>query len=171
MGPRKYLNSPTKDNKMLIFRMDLSAPPAEAPLRAGTFVIVSGAPGILANFLTWVENWGLTETLKVSLKILTGKRIFFGVLLGKKIVQSGWANLGFCRHYAVERDAVVLGPLWTAPDHRGQGLASAAMRQSMTFLYQRGRRRFYVDTTSGNRASQRMIEKAGFAERPTHVAF
>jgi RimJ/RimL family protein N-acetyltransferase len=150
------------DERIIIYRMDLSDPLPELALTRGTFVLVAGFAGILSHFPVWMKNEGFTEALKISLKILSRRRIFFGVVQEEKVVQSGWANLGFCRHYAVERDSVVLGTLWTAPEYRGQGLAPAAMRRVIAYLFQRGYRRFYVDTIIANKASQRMIAKTGF---------
>ena len=122
-------------------------------------------PTTVANFPIWVKSWGWREALKTVLKILTGKRFLFGVIRGKRVVQRGWLNVGFCEFYPVERDAIVVGSLETEPLHRGQGLASSTIYQGLVFLSQRGYRRFYVDTSLANLASQRMIAKAGFSER------
>jgi RimJ/RimL family protein N-acetyltransferase len=149
---------------MLIYRLDLTAPLSETPLSKGAFVQVEGVTGVRNNLPIWVKNWGWAEALKTSLKIISRKRIFFGIVSDTVVVQRGWANLGFCRYYSVERDSVVLGSLYTAPDHRAQGLASAAMRRSINELFRRGHRRFYVDTSQANIASQRMIQKTGFSQ-------
>jgi len=154
-------SSPSPDT--LIYRLDRTAPLYEPPLSKGSFVFVAGIAGLWANLPLWIKNWGWAEALKTALKVLSKRRIFFGILMGAEVVQRGWANLGFCRYYLVERDSVVLGSLYTAPDHRAQGLASAAMRLTIDALYRKGYRRFYVDTSRANVASQRMIQKSGFS--------
>ena len=54
--------------------------------------------------------------------------------------------------------------LYVKPEFRGRGVGSNAMRQMIAWLSRHHVRRFYVDTTVGNKASQRMIQKAGFGE-------
>jgi len=163
------LSTPLKpsspEEERLIYRKDILEPLPPIHLPEGAFIVAAKPQSIVAHFLVWVNTWGWKKALKVSLKILSGRRILFGVIRGKKIVQHGWLNVGFCDVYPVERDAVVVGDLETDPEYRGQGLASATIHQGLVFLSQRGYRRFYVDTTLANRASQRMIEKAGFSER------
>ena len=159
------LRPSSPEQERLIYRMDVSGPLPPQVLPEGAFVVAAKFWSIAANFLIWVKTWGWKEAFKTSLKIASGKRILFGVIRGKRIVQSGWLQVGKCRMYPVERDAIVVETLWTDPEHRGQGLASAAIHQGLVFLSQRGYRRFYVDTILGNLASQRMIEKAGFSER------
>jgi len=112
-----------------------------------------------------VQSWGWFQALKAALKIWSGRRIFFWNSSGSKVVQSGWANIGFCRHYDVEPNSVVLGTLWTEPEFRGRGLASSAIIRTIAFLHRRGYKRFYIDTSEENIASQRMIAKAGFTQR------
>src|SRR5690349_1817990 len=121
--------------EMLVYQIMLSAAPTHPPLSKGHLSFVAGVPGILSNFSIWVASWGFREALKTTLKVLSRRRIFFGVVLDQRVVSSGWANLGFCHFYPVERDSVVLGTLWTAPELRGQGLASTAIRQVMGLLY------------------------------------
>lgn len=156
--------APVSD-RMMIYRMDLSVPPAEGPFPEGVFIMAAGVRDIPACFPAWTRSSGVLEAVKTSLKVLIGKRIFFGVLRGQQIAQSGWANLGFCQYYPVEPDAAVLGTLWTSPEFRGRGLAPAALRSIMTFLHQKGCRRFYIDVGASNLPSRRMIEKTGFSQR------
>jgi len=157
-------NAPA-DDAMLVYRMDVTEPLSEPPLSKGEFVFVRGITGISANFMAWGRTLGWPGAVKTALKVLSGKRLFFGVKSGNSMVQSGWANIGFCRHYVIESDSIVLGELWTAPEHRGKGLASVALRRVIVRLHDCGFKRFYIDTKLDNPASQRMIEKAGFSNR------
>ncbi|OGR89029.1 MAG: hypothetical protein A2992_04345 [Elusimicrobia bacterium RIFCSPLOWO2_01_FULL_59_12] len=159
------LRPASPEQERLIYRMDVPGPLTPKVLPEGAFIVAAKLRSIAAHFLIWVKTWGWKEALKTSLKVLSGSRILFGVIRGKRVVQFGWLNLGKCRTYPVERDAIVVETLWTDPQHRGQGLASATIHHGLVFLSQRGYRRFYVDTILANRASQRMIEKAGFSER------
>jgi RimJ/RimL family protein N-acetyltransferase len=153
------------EQERLIYRMDVSAPLPPKVLPEGAFIVAAKPRSVAANFLVWVKTWGWKEAIKTAMKVLSGKRFLFGVIREKRVVQFGWLNVGKCRFYPVEQNAIVVETLWTNPEHRGQGLASATIHQGLVYLSQRGYRRFYVDTILANRASHRMIEKAGFSER------
>jgi len=126
------------------------------------FFMASNWKDVLAHSLSFVRTLGWIEGIRCSLKVLSGRRIFFGLSRKGKIIQSGWANLGFCYHYPVEADAVVLGPLWTHPAIRGKSLGSSSIVAAMRELTRRGYKTYYIDTQSHNEASLRMIAKAGF---------
>ena len=177
---RKFLFYPHKVNWMLstplaplqpgeerlIYRMDVAEPLIEKGVPEGAFIVSAQPRTILAHFRAWVTTWGWKEAVKTALKVLSRKRILFGVVREKRVVQFGWLNIGGkCPFYPIERDAVIVETLWTDPVHRGQGLASSTIHQGLVFLSQRGYRRFYVDTSLSNLASQRMIQKAGFLDR------
>jgi GNAT superfamily N-acetyltransferase len=154
----------------LFYRMDLSEPLARKPLRHGRFIIARNARDVRSHFSLWRRHFGEIEAMKTALKVLSGSQVFFGTLLGRELVQMGWATRGFCRYYRLEEEAIVLESLWTAPAHRGKGLAPAALRETISKLSKSGSRRFYIDTTPKNLASQRMIAKAGFTRIPPREA-
>lgn len=162
-------NGISNGDTRLIYQMKVSAPLRTPAPSVGLFFIATRYQDILTYFWTWKKNWGWRETLRISLKILSGRRKLFGIKHHETIIQSGWANLGFCRYYPVESSDVVLGTLWTHPEFRCRGLASTSIQLSMSFLYQHGYRSFYIDTTHLNIASQRMIQKAGFLQRSSEV--
>ena|SRR5258708_35167912 len=148
---------------MIVYRLDLETPSTPKPVPEGACIIVSGIGGVLKNFAIWVRNWGWKEAIKAALKVLSRRRVLFHcVVNGKTVVQSGWANFGFCRYYPVEKNAVVLGTLYTRPEYRSRGYATAAKGQVIKYLYHRGFTRFYADTTPANLPAQRTIEKLGF---------
>jgi RimJ/RimL family protein N-acetyltransferase len=149
---------------MIIYRLDLTDPPTEKPqVKGSRCVVVTGLSGALRHFPLWVKNWGWKQAVEAFLKVLTGRRlVYFSVVGEKKLVQSGWANLGFCRYYPVERDAVVLGTLYTTPEFRGQGFSTRAKSYVISYLYKKGYRRFYADTSPANLAAQKTSEKLGF---------
>lgn len=163
------LSTPLKplspEQERLIYRMDVSEPLTPEVLPEGAFIVAAKLQSVATHFPIWLKTWGWKVALKTSVKVLSGKRILFGVIREKRVVQFGWLQMGTCHFYPVERDAVVVETLWTDPRYRGQGLASATIRQGLVYLSQRGYRRFYVDTILANIASQRMIAKAGFSER------
>ncbi len=147
---------------MLVYQLQLENIPSDEPLPEGRMIIVNHPLSLLVHFVSWARNWGLKQAVRASLKVMSQKRAFYGVMLGGRIVHSAWANFGFCRYYSVEPESVVLGTLWTSPPFRGKGLAPAAMRRLMRYLFSRGYRRFYVDVAPNNQPSVRAIEKAGF---------
>jgi RimJ/RimL family protein N-acetyltransferase len=160
---------------MIIYRLDLTKPPEVKPQNNNSRCeVVTGFPSALRNFPLWVKNWGWSTALKTFIKILSGRRIvYFSVLDNTQLVQSGWANLGFCRFYPVEWDAVVLGTLYTSPEFRGKGFSTSAKSYVISYLYERGYRRFYADTTAANIGAQKTSERLGFqriSETPDNLS-
>src|SRR5262249_38502859 len=98
-----------KEDADLIYSIDISRPPVEQRLSVGQFFLATGVEDIAKYWVHWKNQLGWRQAIKTSLKILNGRRIFFGVIAEDRLIQSGWANLGFCRYYSVEEDAVVLG--------------------------------------------------------------
>ncbi len=146
----------------LFYRMDLTQPLPREHLLQGAFFMAKSQRDVRSYFMLWKRQLGWLEAIKAALKILTGSQVFYGVVLGQDLIHTGWATRGFCRFYQIEDDAVVLESVWTAPAYRGRGLAQAALTETLAVLSQTGCRRFYIDTSPKNVASQRMISKVGF---------
>ena len=105
---------------------------------------------------------GYFETGKVFLRSFYANRLSFYHEEEGGAVCSGTIAIGFCRHYEVTKDAVVLGSIGTESTHRGRGLATATIKQAMNLMISRGYKSFYIDTLSTNIAMLRSIDKLGF---------
>lgn len=151
---------------MLIYRLEGPEAPHPPPEGAVRFDIALGPVDASRRLRLWTAAWGWAGALKALAKSCTGRRLPFGMVADGRLVASGWANIGFCRHYRVEPDAVVLGTAYTDPAFRGKGLLPEALLRAIAVLRRRGHTRFYIDTTPENHAARRMIEKAGFRELP-----
>lgn len=151
---------------MLIYRLDVPDPPPPPPAGGARFVIARGPGDAARRLRLWAAAWGWAGALKAFAKACTGRRLPFGMVADGRLVTSCWANVGFCRHYRVEPDAVVFGTGYTSPEFRGRGLLTEAVLRTIGLLRRRGYTRFYVDTTAENLAARRMIAKAGFQELP-----
>jgi GNAT superfamily N-acetyltransferase len=147
-----------------VFRWDVPAPLVNAP-HPGQWLKSACLWDLMHLIPLGSRSWGVQETGKACLRVLSGRRIFFGTVIQGRLIQSAWASIGFCRYYPVERYAVVLGTLWTDPPYRGRGIATSCLRHAINQLLQLGYRRFYIDAESNNHASLRMIEKTGFRDR------
>lgn len=100
--------------------------------------------------------------LRLTLKLTTSSRHFYTVVKDGRIVHTGWVTLGWCRHYWIEEDAVVIGPIWTAQEVRGQRIGSYALQWALNRLEELGRRRFYIDTSKANIPCQKLIAHCSF---------
>lgn len=149
---------------MLIYRLDVPEPPGEPAASDDRYLLAAGAGDAFRRLPLWAAAWGWAGALKTALKVCAGRRLPFGIMEDGRLVAWGWANIGFCRHYPVEADAVVLGSAYTCPESRGRGYQPEALRRTILALRRRGYTRFYIDTTPENHAARRMIEKAGFKE-------
>lgn len=85
----------------------------------------------------------------------------------ERIESYGWIQnwKPFRRRYGwLAEEAVLLGPFWTRPDCRGQGLYGRLLGHSIAVCEQRDRIPLLIITSPDNKSSQRGIEKAGFAK-------
>lgn len=82
---------------------------------------------------------------------------------GKTLQSYGWVQSWqpFRRRFKVlADDGTVLGPYWTAPEHRGKGLYGKVLQHSLLLCPKETP--ILIFTTRSNSASQRGIAKAGF---------
>ena len=63
----------------------------------------------------------------------------------------------------MSKNDLQIGDVWTHPEHRGRGLATYGLREIVRRRWVAGRRFWYVVDT-GNGASIRVAEKAGFVK-------
>jgi len=108
------------------------------------------------------REFGSLGLLKAKLKLLFGPWAFYGVYSNGRLQHYGWVTFGFSRRFRFAWKSAVIGPVWTAENERGQGLATTAMKQAINAIIERGFRRIYVQTTDDNAAFMRVIERCGF---------
>jgi len=102
--------------------------------------------------------------VKAALKVATGKRSLYAVSEGANVIHYGWIMDSSCRQYRVEPNDLVIGPIWSHPESRGRGAATYGTKAVMNRFFERGRRVFFIDTSSDNVSCLRMIEKCGFGD-------
>lgn len=155
------LSLPEELPYQLIYRMRREQPfavaePAGVEFRYATSLVqFAGLAGALRRRVS------APELLRAALRIAAGRR-FYCVLRQGRILHHGWANVAFCRHYKVGPGEVVIGPIWSAPESRGMGLATYATQSAINRLIAEGLTVFYIDTSNENLACQAMIAKCGF---------
>ncbi len=97
-------------------------------------------------------------------KSFSRRRPCFILVRNGSVANFGTLSIGFCKDYAVENDAVVIGTIWTDEEMRGTGLATLAIRAAMNYMIDQGRHTFYIDTAVVNKPMLRSIEKLEFGE-------
>lgn len=118
------------------------------------------------------SRFGLLGHLRSELKLATSNRFYCCLQQGSAIVSDAWITLSFCNHYPIERDAAVIGPVWTDPQRRGLGLATSLLQAGMNSICN-SVTKIYIDTSNDNIAMQHVIEHCGFAlmnEKPVESA-
>lgn len=81
---------------------------------------------------------------------------------GKELAHRLGIFPGWFRFPFMSGDDLQLGDLWTAPQHRGRGLATSALRFAVLSRSARGPRAFWYIAAEENEASIRAAERAGF---------
>jgi len=107
-------------------------------------------------------GWG--ECCKTLARLLTRGRTFYGAVHGRRLVSYGYVTMSKCRHYRVDAGSAVIGPVWTAGDLRGRGLATASLQYALNVMRDSGIRVFYIDTSEKNAAMQGVLAKCGFGK-------
>jgi ribosomal protein S18 acetylase RimI-like enzyme len=158
------LDVPDSIDYQLVYRMerDRAYQPALGP--SFTFTMLDSVAAALRCREPLLQALGSKGTLTAAAKLATGIRRFYLVRHEGKAVSYGWGTVGQCRHYKVERDSVVIGPIWTDPNLRGKGLATLALQAAIDDYIRRGQKIFYIDTSKLNTAAQRVFQKSGFGE-------
>jgi GNAT superfamily N-acetyltransferase len=80
---------------------------------------------------------------------------------GPEIVHRSFVVPRYFRFRFMDRDDLQIGNTWTSRDHRGKGLATAAVGSIVDGVYHPGRRLWYV-VGDDNHASIAVIRKCGF---------
>lgn len=155
-------SEPESNVRQFVFRKVSGQPPVLNEKPDMQFVHADGPRTILAHRTALRRQLGGAGLIKAFAKTVTHRRSFFFVLQDDIIIHYGWISLGFCRYYAIEESAAVVGPVWTAPQARGKGAASFALQYVIDNLYRRSHAVVYIDTSSDNAAMLRVIEKCEF---------
>jgi GNAT superfamily N-acetyltransferase len=146
----------------LVFRREAGASD-QATDRPPGFFVWRSVLDVLANFHRLAICAGWRCALRAPGRMAKG-RLFYGIMDAGVIVTWGWITLGHCRHYWVESAAAVFGPMATLPDYRRRGHATRALLAAIAEMTARGYGVFYIDTSGGNVAARRVIEKCGFGQ-------
>lgn len=90
-----------------------------------------------------------------------GNYEIYDALVGHRVVHRSHVVRKDFRFPFMAHDDLLIGPCWTADDHRGHGLYPAALSRIAT---DHPNRRVWIFAAFDNPASRRGIEKAGFRE-------
>ena len=108
-----------------------------------------------------IERFGYLGMLKNQLKLSTPRRLYCCILFDGKIVSDAWIMRSFCRHYHIEVEAAVIGPVWSHNDYRNRGLATALLKSAINSMGSSAST-FYIDTSPGNESMRKVISHCGF---------
>jgi hypothetical protein len=127
-----------------------------------TFAFLDGALAAAGSFRLLQRQLRVLGAFKTITKLATRRRTMYLITKDDRVVSTGWCMTGPCKYYQVERQAIVIGPIWSSDEVRGQGIATYGMQKAINELIIRGHSTFYIDTSKGNIPAQRVFEKVGF---------
>ena len=154
--------------RQLVFRRALERPFDLRPVDGTEFVLLAGPADAWRQRRALARRFGVQALPEVLAKLATRSRLLYAVVQDGAFVHDGWLSVSRCDAYPVADGDVVIGPMVTTPPMRGQGLASYGIQEAMNAMLGRGHRVFYINTSTVNLASQRVIAKCGFG-RPVAV--
>jgi GNAT superfamily N-acetyltransferase len=159
---RVELQIPANLHVQFVYRMVRTTPyRAEFPAKF-TFLFMANALDGLRNFSLLRQAFGTAGAIKAVLKLVTWRRTAYVVSRDGEVVSSGWCTRHQFIYYRTELSSVTIGPIETAESVRGRGLASLALQAAIDQHIARGTSIFYIDTSQGNFAAQRVFEKCGW---------
>lgn len=150
--------------KHFLYRQDLLHDVELADQSRFGFAFCTGPSSLLPVTYPVLRLVGIFGSAKLAAKVTTPSRSFGCVLHQDEIRQYAWATVGHCRHYEIEHDATVIGPVWTQPSSRGMGFATFGVARLLNAIRSIGLTRFYIDTAEDNIAMQKVISRCGFGE-------
>ena len=144
----------------LVYRLRRSDPFPEVSVPGYAYHFLSG-PGAAWDLRRAMAGHFLRASglLKACAKLATRDRTFYCLTAGEHLANLGWVTASTCRYYRIEAGEVVIGPVWTDPQHRGKGLATAGLQNAVNSLIARGHSVFYIDTSKDNLAMQKVIAR------------
>ena len=156
------LNVPDHVRFQLVYRLERRQPFEVALQPPSQFQFLESPRQGVRTFREIASYAGLLGAAKSVAKLATARRSMYLVQQNGRAVSIGWSMIGKCAVYKIEPEAVVIGPIWTADEVRGQGLATLALQLAVNALIHRGRSVFYIDTENLNLPAQRVFDKCGF---------
>lgn len=132
----------------------LAGPPAQPPGEARPLT-ARDVPLMAASATLW-GVMGLPDALRAGLRP-------FGIVRGARVLACALAASG------TEWTEEVMS-VWTAPRHRGRGLATAVVAATAADIIGRGKTALYVAAVT-NHASRRVAAKVGFQPRAAIAAY
>ena len=151
----------------LVFRSQQDEPFEVPPLAQERFAYCVHTLHAVPLAAAFIRLFGLPGAVKMFVKLATIRRETYCIVRGQQILNYGEVMFSHCRYYPVDRGAAVVGPVWTAPDCRGKGLATLGLKMAFNRLISRGITVHYIDTATTNDAMLRVISRCGFGE-PIH---
>jgi GNAT superfamily N-acetyltransferase len=148
----------------LVYRQEVSeAPSVVVPSEVQVYFCEdwSSTRGRFRDLRTLFGFWG---ALKAVAKIMTPSRYFYYATLDGVPVHYGWICVGWCKYYPVREQDVTMGPIWSDPNARGKGVATAATLFAISEMSRRGYSVFYGDTMDDNWACRKVMDRCGFGE-------
>jgi RimJ/RimL family protein N-acetyltransferase len=159
---RVELDIPEGSHAQFVYRMVRTAP-YDLHWPAGfTFLFLGSAASALTHFSLLKSAYGFAGALKATLKLVTAQRTAYLVHRAGQVVSTGWCMRDQSKFYNTERGAITIGPIETSESVRGMGLASIALQGAINAHLLRGASIFYIDTSQGNIAAQRVFAKCGW---------
>jgi len=158
---------PTIGAYQYIFKKDLQGTVETEPIVGYSFKYIDNIFDIDGPTLKQMSAfWNIPMLLRSIIKIMTPSRKFYCMVSEKeppsKIVSYGWATIGKCKRYKVDKKGVVIGLIWTVENERGKGLAACALMNALNALFKAGYRKIFIDTFIDNAGPQKIFKKCGF---------
>ncbi len=148
----------------LIYRQQYTAPFELADMVDYEFVECRRLSDGIKNADILFRHRGILGFLKDVAKLITPQRSYFFITDGKRIISEVYVTVGQCRHYDVEDESAVLGPVWTDVNTRGKGLATGLLKRTINALIKKEHNILYIDTSENNMAMQSVIARCGFCK-------
>lgn len=151
-------------NYQNVYRLVNPRPMAQVARPNLGFAVLRGFGSGLVGLGYLKRLHGPAGALKSLLKVCTARRFFYLALEDDEVVSTGWCTKAPCKHYQIEPQAVVIGPIWTDPGQRRRGLATYALKNAINECVQNGFQLIYIDTSRDNIGAQRVFANCGFGE-------
>ena len=131
--------TPTSDlADELVFRQTLDRPFDLAAVADAEFVLLAAPADAWRQRRALARRFGARTLPKGLRQVQTRSRLLYALTRDQACVHDGWLSVSRCDAYPIAAGEVVIGPIATTSDMRGQGLASYGLQEAMNAMFRRG---------------------------------
>jgi len=150
--------------KQFVYKIAVEEYTTEKNIDDVNFIIFDNIFAGLKNIQLLIKRYKFSFTLlKILVKLTLKRNVLIALVFENNIVNDSLISFGKCDYYSIEKNDIIIGPVYTSSQYRGKGFATSGLSKSLEYLKNSQSIKFaYIDTSEDNLAMQSVIQKLNF---------